>query len=209
MSLLRWLAAPLSPFYGAVVRLRNRTFDAHPERSSRVAARVISIGNLSTGGTGKKPLTLLLAESLQATGWTNVVISRGYGGRRDFDVMDVGPESAAAQVGDEPLLMARRLGAGRVVVARKRAAGATRALALQPSTKVLLLDDGFQHRALHRDLDLLVLDPRVEALRRFLEVQMWQQVSQMVSPLVSEQARWQALGCYEALRMVALRLEKE
>lgn len=158
MSFLRWLAAPLSPFYGAVVRLRNRAFDAHPERSSRVDARVISIGNLSTGGTGKTPLTLYLAESLQAGGWTNTVISRGYGGKRAFDVMDVGPESKAAQVGDEPLLMARRLGAGRVVVARKRAAGAARALALKPSIKVLLLDDGFQHRALHRDLDLLVLD---------------------------------------------------
>ena len=158
MSLLRWLVAPLSPFYGALVRLRNRTFDSHPERASRVDARVISIGNLSTGGTGKTPLTLLLAESLQVAGWTNAVISRGYGGKRAFDVMDVGPESKAAQVGDEPLLMARRLGAGRVVVARKRAAGALRALALKPLTKVLLLDDGFQHRALHRDLDLLVLD---------------------------------------------------
>lgn len=58
-------------------------------------------------------------------------------------------------------------------------------------------------------LDLLVLDPRAEALRRYLEVQMWQQVSQMVSPQVSEQDRWQAQGCYNALRMVALRLEKE
>ncbi len=158
MSLLRWLAAPLSPFYGAVVRLRNRAFDAHPERASRVDARVVSIGNLSTGGTGKTPLTLLLAESLQAAGWTNAVISRGYGGKRDFDVMAVGPESKAAQVGDEPLFMARRLGAGRVVVARNRSAGAASALALKPSTKVLLLDDGFQHRALHRELDLLVLD---------------------------------------------------
>ena len=158
MSLLRWLAAPLSPFYGAVVRLRNRAFDAHPERASRVEALVISIGNLSTGGTGKTPLTLFLAESLQAQGWTNAVISRGYGGKRPFDVMDVGPESSPGQVGDEPLLLAQRLGPGRVVVARKRTDGAARALVLKPSTKVLLLDDGFQHRALHRDLDLLVLD---------------------------------------------------
>lgn len=158
MSLLRWLAAPLAPFYGAVVRLRNRAFDAHPERASRVGVPVISIGNLSTGGTGKTPLTLLLAESLQAAGWANAVVSRGYGGKRTSEVMDVGPESKAAQVGDEPLLLARRLGPGRVVVARERAAGAARALALNPSAKALLLDDGFQHRALHRDLDLLVLD---------------------------------------------------
>ncbi|MDE3244962.1 MAG: tetraacyldisaccharide 4'-kinase [Acidobacteriota bacterium] len=158
MSLVRMLAAPLSPFYGAVVRLRNRAFDAHPERATRVGARVISIGNLSTGGTGKTPLTLWLAESLQAAGWTNAVVSRGYGGKRVVDVMDVGPASKAGEVGDEPLLMARRLGKGRVVVARKRAAGAARALAVNPSARVLLLDDGFQHRALHRDLDVLVLD---------------------------------------------------
>lgn len=158
MSLLRWLAAPLSPFYGAVVRLRNRAFDEHPERAARLDAQVVSIGNLSTGGTGKTPLTLFLAESLQAAGWANAVISRGYGGKREFDVMDVGPDSKAAEVGDEPLLMALRLGAGRVVVARNRTAGAARALARNPSTRVLLLDDGFQHRALHRDLDLLVLD---------------------------------------------------
>ena len=158
MSIFRWLAAPLSPFYGAVVRARNRAFDAHPERASRVDAPVISIGNLSTGGTGKTPLTLWLAEALHASGWPNAVISRGYGGTRTLDVMDVGPESKAAEVGDEPLLLARRLGAGRVVVARKRVAGALRALASTPPPKALLLDDAFQHRALHRDLDLLVLD---------------------------------------------------
>ena len=158
MSFLRWLATPLAPFYGAVVRSRNRLFDSHPERAAKVGAPVISIGNLSTGGTGKTPLTLLLAESLQKAGWPNAVISRGYGGKRYFDVMCVGPESKAAEVGDEPLLMARRLGAGRVVVASKRAAGAVKALGSNPAPKVLLLDDGFQHRALHRDLDLLVLD---------------------------------------------------
>ncbi|MBL0312577.1 MAG: tetraacyldisaccharide 4'-kinase [Holophagaceae bacterium] len=158
MSLLRWLAAPLSPLYGAVVRLRNRAFDARPERASRLDAYIISIGNLTTGGTGKTPLTLQLADSLQAAGWTNAVVSRGYGGKRAFDVMDVGPGSKAAEVGDEPLLMAQRLGKGRVVVARQRIAGAARALAMNPATKILLLDDGFQHRALHRDLDLLVLD---------------------------------------------------
>ncbi len=158
MSLFRWLAAPLSPFYGGVVRLRNGAFDAHPERTSHVGVPVLSIGNLSTGGTGKTPLSLYLAESLQAAGWANAVISRGYGGKRPFAVMDVNPESKASEVGDEPLLMARRLGRGRVVVARSRAAGAARAVVTKPSTKILLLDDGFQHRALHRDLDLLVLD---------------------------------------------------
>ncbi|GLH74586.1 hypothetical protein GETHLI_30880 [Geothrix limicola] len=158
MSILRYLAAPLAPLYGAVVRARNRSFDAHPERAARVAVPVVSVGNLSAGGTGKTPLTLYLAEGLEAAGWTNAVLSRGYGGRRDIDPMSVEADSDPRQTGDEPLLMARRLGSQRVVVGRKRHAAALRALAQRPGLRCLLLDDGFQHRALHRDLDLLVLD---------------------------------------------------
>ncbi|HCZ32479.1 MAG TPA: tetraacyldisaccharide 4'-kinase [Holophagaceae bacterium] len=158
MSILRYLAAPLSPLYGMVVRARNRSFDTHPERMARAAVPVVSIGNLSAGGTGKTPLTLFLAEGLEAAGWANAVLSRGYGGRRDIDPMSVEADSDPRQAGDEPLLMARRLGPGRVVVGRKRHAAALRALAQRPALRCLLLDDGFQHRALHRDLDLLVLD---------------------------------------------------
>lgn len=158
MSILRHLAAPLSPLYGIVVRARNRSFDTHPERISRVPIPVVSIGNLSAGGTGKTPLTLFLAEGLEAAGWTNAVLSRGYGGRRDIDPMSVEADSDPRQTGDEPLLMARRLGPERMVVGRKRHAAALRALAQRPDLRCLLLDDGFQHRALHRDLDVLVLD---------------------------------------------------
>lgn len=158
MSILRWLAAPLSPLYAAVVRARNRAFDRHPERAARVGAPVVSIGNLSTGGTGKTPVTLFLAEGLQAAGWANAVVSRGYGGRRRQDPLPVAPDTDPRLCGDEPRLLARHLGEGRVVVARRRAAGAAYALAGDPRPKVLLLDDGFQHRALHRDLDLLLLD---------------------------------------------------
>ena len=158
MSILRHLAAPLAPLYGAVVRARNRQFDAHPDRAARVSVPVVSVGNLSSGGTGKTPLTLYLAEGLEAAGWTNVVLSRGYGGKRDIDPMSVEMDSDPRQTGDEPLLMARRLGPDRVVVGRKRHAAALRALAQRRGLRCLLLDDGFQHRALHRDLDLLVLD---------------------------------------------------
>ncbi|MFZ1377536.1 MAG: tetraacyldisaccharide 4'-kinase, partial [Geothrix sp.] len=158
MSLLRLLAAPLAPLYGAVVRARNRGFDAHPDRAARATVPVISIGNLSAGGTGKTPLTLYLADGLENGGWTNAVLSRGYGGRRDVDPMSVEADSDPRQTGDEPLLMARRLGPRRVVVGRKREAAALRALSQRPDSRCLLLDDGFQHRALYRDLDLLVLD---------------------------------------------------
>ncbi len=158
MSILRYLSAPLAPLYGMVVRARNQSFDAHPERAARVPVPVVSVGNLSAGGTGKTPLTLFLAEGLEAAGWTNAVLSRGYGGRRDIDPMSVRPDSDPRKTGDEPLLMARRLGPSRVVVGRKRHAAALRAMAQRPDLRCLLLDDGFQHRALHRDLDLLVLD---------------------------------------------------
>jgi tetraacyldisaccharide 4'-kinase len=158
MSILRYLAAPLSPLYGAVVSARNRSFDAHPERAIHVEVPVVSVGNISTGGTGKTPLTLFLAEGLETAGWRNAVLSRGYGGRREVDPMSVEADSNPRQTGDEPLLLARRLGPHRVVVGRKRHAAALRALAQRPDLRCLLLDDGFQHRALHRDLDLLVLD---------------------------------------------------
>lgn len=158
MSILRWLAAPLSPLYGAVVRGRNQAFDAHPERAARLDCPVVSIGNLSTGGTGKTPVTLFLAKSLDEAGWPNAILSRGYGGKRASDPMDVQPNGDPRQTGDEPMLMARRLGQDRVVVARKRYFGGLRALDFSPRPKVLFLDDGFQHRALHRDVDLLLLD---------------------------------------------------
>lgn len=156
--MLRWLTAPLAPLYGMAVKARNQAFDRHPERIAHAEAPVVSIGNLSTGGTGKTPLTLALAEALQELGWTNAILSRGYRGKRTVDPMDVTPDSSPRETGDEPALMARRLGSGRVVVGRRRYAAALRALSTEPPPRVLLLDDGFQHRALHRDLDLLLLD---------------------------------------------------
>ena len=158
MSILRWILAPLAPFYGFVVRARNRAFDDNPQRAEQVSVPVLSIGNLSVGGTGKTPLTLYLAQALDEMGYSNMIISRGYGGRRAVDPMDVNPKSNPYEVGDEPAMMARRLGPNRVIVGRRRAAAALRAISRSPEPKLLILDDGFQHRTLHRDIDLLLLD---------------------------------------------------
>ena len=158
MSLARWLLAPIAPLYGTVVRLRNRAFDHHPGRTAAVPVPVVSVGNLTTGGTGKTPVALFLAGAAAAAGRRAAIISRGYGGRRTVDPMTVEPQSSAAQTGDEPLMMARRLGPKRVVVGRRRYHAALRALAMDPAPDLLIMDDGFQHRALRRDLDLLLLD---------------------------------------------------
>nr|WP_320132016.1 tetraacyldisaccharide 4'-kinase [uncultured Holophaga sp.] len=158
MSLLRWLTAPLAPLYGLAVKARNRGFDRRPGAIARVEVPVVSVGNLSTGGTGKTPVTLGLVEALAGLGLRAAVISRGYRGKRQVDPMSVDPDSDPAEAGDEPVLMARRLGPGRVVVGRSRHAAALRALSAVPRPDLLLMDDGFQHRALHRDVDLLLLD---------------------------------------------------
>ncbi len=158
MSILRYLASPLAPVYALTTALRNRGYDQHPERAAKVGLPVISVGNLSTGGTGKTPVTLFLAEGLRTAGIETGILSRGHGGKRKTDPMAVMPDTEAAACGDEPALMARRLGPGRVFVGRKRVDAARLARATAPELKALLLDDGFQHRALHRDLDLLLLD---------------------------------------------------
>jgi tetraacyldisaccharide 4'-kinase len=158
MSLPRWPLLPLAPFYAIAVRAKNRAFDANPEKAERVPRPVLSIGNLSVGGTGKTPIALHLAQELDKVGHKNIIISRGYRGRRDVDPMDVPPESNPSETGDEPAMMARRLGPNRVIVGRSRHAAALRAISSIPDAKLLIMDDGFQHRKLHRDVDLLLLD---------------------------------------------------
>ena len=158
MSILRYLAAPLAPLYRMAVARRNRAFDLEPGRAARAGLPVVSLGNLSTGGTGKTPVTLFLAEGLLAAGVEVAVLSRGHGGRRREDPLRVDPGADPARSGDEPALMADALGEGRVFVGRSRSAAAALARATRPDLAALLLDDGFQHRALHRDLDLLLLD---------------------------------------------------
>lgn len=158
MSIVRYLAAPLAPIYGMVVARRNRRFDLHPDLAQRAGVPVISLGNLSTGGTGKTPVSLFLATNLEAEGFPTAILSRGHGGQRSVDPMAVVPGANPTESGDEPALMAERLGKFRVFVGRKRIEAARLARTQRPELQVLLLDDGFQHRALYRDLDLLLLD---------------------------------------------------
>lgn len=142
----------LSLLYGAITRARNALYGCGALRSYASALPVISVGNLTVGGNGKTPLCLYLVEELRLRGLKPVILSRGYGGRLKGPYR-VRPTDSARDVGDEPLLMAIASG-GPVVVARSRAHGA-RMIESEKLGDVIVLDDGFQHRALGRDLDII------------------------------------------------------
>jgi len=158
----RLLLLPLAPVEGlfrAAAAARGALYDAGIFPSTRAGVPVISIGNLAVGGAGKTPVVLALAERLLAAGRRPAVLSRGYGAsRRDDRVVSDGERVLldAAGGGDEPVLLARRLPGLRVLCGSDRGALAGKAVAL--GADLLLLDDGFQHRRLLRDLDVVVLD---------------------------------------------------
>ena len=154
------LAIPTAA-YGAAVRLRNAWYD-RPGAAQRATVPVISVGNLAVGGTGKTPLVAWTARRLLAEGLVPAVVSRGYGGTAGPGPLVVstggGPRVNARTCGDEPHLLARSLDGTIVVVGADRIEGARSAVAA--GAGVVLLDDGFQHRRLARDLDIVVLDAR-------------------------------------------------
>lgn len=151
---------PVSSLYGLLAAARNRLYDRGVLRAHRLPVPVISVGNLTAGGTGKTPLTIHLARMLLDAGAKPLVLSRGYGsegkGTRivsDGERVLLGP----AHGGDEPVLIARSVPGLPVVVDPDRVRGGLFA-ARRFSPSVLLLDDGYQHRRLARDLDIVLLD---------------------------------------------------
>jgi tetraacyldisaccharide 4'-kinase len=155
---LRAALLPAALAYGAGTAVRNRLYDAGILAARRVPARVISVGNLTVGGTGKTPTTLWLAERLRARGARVGIVARGYRKERP-GVVVVGeagrPLVAARDGGDEAVLLARRF-AGPVVTGERRAEAAAFACE-RFGLDTVVLDDGFQHRALARDADLVLL----------------------------------------------------
>lgn len=152
-----WSFVPLALLFAALSALRRFAYRRGWLTAARLPVPVIVIGNLSVGGTGKTPLTLWLAERLRAAGWRPGIVSRGYGGRAQ--VAEVTVDSDPDQVGDEPVLLARRA-ACPVWVGRRRAEAARALLAHHPEVDVLLSDDGLQHYALARDCEIAVIDAR-------------------------------------------------
>lgn len=151
--------APRSPwqrFYGAVLARRRRF---HGRRARRLPRPVVSIGNLHWGGAGKTPLVAAVAAHCRDGGHQVAILTRGYGGRGRgirFAGRGDGPLLGPEEVGDEPVLLARELPGVAVVVGGDRFEAGRRALAeLEPSPDLFLLDDGFSHVRLARDIDIL------------------------------------------------------
>jgi tetraacyldisaccharide 4'-kinase len=146
----------LSSIFGVGVGARNMLYDRGISRSRKLRAPVVSVGNLSVGGSGKTPFVLLLGELLKARKMKFDILSRGYG-RRTTGVARVDPGGLAQEFGDEPLLLARRLRVPVIVGEDRYEAGAFAEKSLGP--QLHLLDDGFQHRALGRDFDIVLVTP--------------------------------------------------
>ena len=148
-----WLA-PLSWLYGAVMALRSVMYRLGLRHRVKVGAPVVVVGNLTVGGTGKTPLVAWLSTKLAATGMRVAIVSRGYGGRAR-GVTRVTMHSRASEVGDEPLLLARRAHAT-VFIGRDRVA--TARTAVSDGADIVLCDDGLQHLALVRQCEIVVID---------------------------------------------------
>ena len=162
---------PLTGIYGAASGLRNMLFDRGVLPSRRLERPVVSVGNLSVGGSGKTPFVIALGELLLARRIRFDVLLRGYR-RRTRGVLAVEPNGGAADFGDEPLLIARKLGVPVIVGENRYEAG--RLAEKKFESQMHILDDGFQHRSLARDFDIVLVagpdfDDRLLPLGRLRE----------------------------------------
>lgn len=159
VTLVRPYLVPLVPFYAAGMFVRNWFFDKGLLRSTKVSVPVLSVGNLDSGGAGKTPFVEFLARRLALKGRKVAIISRGY--RRTTTGLVVVSNGSvicadASASGDEPAQMAAKLTGVRVVVDEVRSRGAQYAVS-KLGADMIVLDDGFQHRYLHRDVDIVVV----------------------------------------------------
>lgn len=153
-----WWTGPLAALYGALTSLRRGLYRLGLLHSTRLSVPVVVIGNLSVGGTGKTPVTIAIAESLRRRGYQPGVVSRGYGGSQREPAL-LGDLADPSVVGDEPCLI--RASGVAVAVGRERPAAAK--LLIEAGCNVVIADDGLQHYALARDVEICVID----GVRRF------------------------------------------
>ena len=162
-NFLSTLLIPFGVIYGLIMSLRARAFRHGWFFSTRPDCRVISIGNLTLGGTGKTPVTAWLARNLKDAGQAVAVVSRGYRGSQEGPCRVVSDGAArlldAEQAGDEPVLLADALPGIPVIISARRAAGVAMAVN-RFSSRIVICDDAFSHLALQRDLDLVLIHGR-------------------------------------------------
>ncbi len=151
----KWLM-PLSWVYGLAVRFRNMLFDMGILKSHSFSVPVISVGNITVGGTGKTPHVEYLVKLLQDTGKV-AVLSRGYK-RKTSGFIVAGDDATAATIGDEPLQVKKKFPKAIVAVDKKRVRGINRLIEYDPEIDVILLDDAFQHRYVKPGINILLVD---------------------------------------------------
>lgn len=155
LACLLW---PMAGLFGLLVRLRCSLYRAGFLRSEKMPVPVVVVGNVLAGGAGKTPTVIALVQHLQATGLRVGVVSRGYGRSADC-CTEVLLTTPPEQSGDEPALI-RRATQAPVFVATRRVDAARALLAAHPATQVIICDDGLQHYALQRDIEIAVFDDR-------------------------------------------------
>ncbi|MFT8210240.1 MAG: tetraacyldisaccharide 4'-kinase [Symbiopectobacterium sp.] len=155
-SRLYWLLIPFSLLYGAVTAVIRYSYRTGWRRSWRAPLPVVVVGNLTAGGNGKTPLVIWFVEQLQRQGYRVGVVSRGYGGKAERYPLVVDASVSTAQAGDEPVLIYQRTGAALAVSPSRR--DAIEALLARQSLDVIVTDDGLQHYALARDIEIVVVD---------------------------------------------------
>lgn len=154
-----------SIFYGLGSGLKNKLYDKNIIKPKKVDAFVISIGNITTGGVGKTPIVAQIANYLTSNGEKVAIISRGYGGKLSNNNINVISDGKnifynAKLAGDEPFWLAQNAGKTIVITTKNRYKGAKYAVENFGARKIIL-DDGFQHRKLHRDLDIVLMDSKM------------------------------------------------
>jgi len=169
LSLLLW---PFSCIYGLIVFHRNYLYDKNILKTAKLPAYVVSIGNLTTGGTGKTPITGEIANYYLKKGKKVGIISRGYGGKlniKNTNIISDGEKIYynAEMAGDEPYWTAKN-SPGTIVITGKNRVTSGKLAIERFGVEVLLLDDGFQHRKLGRDLDIVLVDSKKKGGNGFL-----------------------------------------
>ncbi|MEA1935460.1 MAG: tetraacyldisaccharide 4'-kinase [Thermodesulfobacteriota bacterium] len=150
-----------SIFYSGIIRLRNQAYDLGFFKTKKLGCKVISIGNITVGGTGKTPTVIMLANLLKELGYKPTVLSRGYGGKNKDSINVVSDGSNILMdtnvAGDEPILIAKSVNHIPVITGPRRYLTGRYAVD-HLGADVLILDDAFQHRSLFRDIDIVLLD---------------------------------------------------